>query len=57
MARSDDPPKPAAKQPTHSARAADEKAARAARIAQEMRMNLKKRKAQARARRERGKPD
>ena len=47
-----DPPK----QPKHSARASAAKAARQARVAQEMRLNLQKRKAQQRAQREKGKP-
>jgi hypothetical protein len=57
MARADHPQKPPAKQPKHSARTAADKAARQARLAEEMRMNLMKRKAQARARRERSQPD
>ena len=45
MVRAKDPPK----QPQHSARTGADKAARAARVAQEMRRNLLKRKAQQRA--------
>jgi hypothetical protein len=50
------PVKPASKEPKHSARTRAEKAARAARVAKEMRLNLLKRKAQQRARCEKGKP-
>jgi len=50
------PAEPASGQPKHSARIRAEKAARDARIAQEMRSNLLKRKAQQRARREKGEP-
>ena len=53
MARAKDP----AKQPKHSARTAADKAAREARIAQEMRNNLLKRKAQQRAKREKSPPE
>ena len=56
MTRSDPPKPPEAGQPRHSARTAADKAARQARLAQEMRTNLQKRKAQQRAQRERGKP-
>jgi hypothetical protein len=52
MARAKD----SAKQPKHSARTSADKAARAARIAQEMRSNLLKRKAQQRAKREKAQP-
>lgn len=52
MTRGKDPPK----QPKLSARAAADKAAREARVAQEMRSNLQKRKAQQRAQRDKGKP-
>ena len=56
MARSEDPPKPSEPaRPRHSARTAADKSARQARLAQEMRTNLLKRKAQQRAQRERGK--
>ncbi len=44
------------KQPHHSTRTQVEKAAREARLAQEMRQNLLKRKRQQRAQRERAKP-
>jgi hypothetical protein len=54
MARSKDPPKPG---PKHSAATAATKAARQARLAEEMRRNLQKRKAQQRAQRDRVKPD
>jgi hypothetical protein len=47
-------PKPSSKEPKHSARTRAEKAARAARVAKEMRLNLLKRKAQQRAKRENG---
>jgi len=56
MTRSDSPKPPEAGHPRHSARTAADKAARQARLAQEMRTNLQKRKAQQRAQRERGKP-
>ena len=58
MAPAKPPPpiKPAAAEPQHSPRTRAEKAARAARIAEEMRSNLLKRKAQQRARREQGTP-
>jgi hypothetical protein len=56
MARKDHPQAPEAGQPRYSARTAADKAARRARLAQEMRTNLLKRKAQQRAQRERGKP-
>jgi hypothetical protein len=52
MARARD----SSKQPKHSARTSADKAARAARIAQEMRKNLLKRKAQQRAKREKSEP-
>jgi hypothetical protein len=48
--------KPASGQPEHSARTRAEKAAREARIAEEMRSNLRKRKAQQRAKRAKGEP-
>lgn len=48
MARAKHPPR----QPKHSARTSADKAARAARVAQEMRQNLLKRKAQQRAKHE-----
>jgi hypothetical protein len=44
------------RQPKHSARTAADKAARAARVAEEMRKNLLKRKAQQRAKREKSPP-
>jgi hypothetical protein len=44
------------RQPEHSAQTRAEKAARAARIAQQMRKNLLKRKAQQRAKREKAEP-
>jgi hypothetical protein len=47
---------PSPKEPKHSARTSAEKAARRARVAQEMRLNLLKRKAQQRARREKDRP-
>jgi hypothetical protein len=50
------PAKPPPTQPKHSARTSAEKAARQARVAQEMRLNLLKRKAQQRAKGEKGKP-
>jgi hypothetical protein len=54
MARSEDrSPRAKAKQPEHSARTAAGKAARAARLAEEMRLNLLKRKARQRGQRER----
>ena len=53
-------PPPAAKpppvEPKHSAHTRAEKAAREARVADEMRLNLLKRKAQGRARRAKGEP-
>jgi hypothetical protein len=52
MARARD----SSKQPKHSARTAADKAARDARIAEEMRKNLLKRKAQQRAKREKSEP-
>lgn len=52
MARAKDSPK----QPKLSPRAAADKAAREARLAQEMRSNLLKRKARQRAERAKGKP-
>jgi hypothetical protein len=52
MAPAKDPPQ----QPKHSAPTSAEKATRAARVAQEMRKNLLKRKAQQRAKREKGEP-
>jgi hypothetical protein len=45
------PKSKAPRQPRHTARTAADRAARAARSAEEMRLNLKKRKAQAQARR------
>jgi hypothetical protein len=63
MTRADEPEKPPepklpeAKPPGPSAHTNAGKAAREQRLAAEMRTNLKKRKAQARAQRERGKPD
>jgi hypothetical protein len=48
MARAKDP----ARQPKHSVATEADKAARAARVAQEMRKNLLKRKAQQRAKRD-----
>jgi hypothetical protein len=58
MARSDEPAKPPRpERPKHSARTAADKAARDARLAEEMRKNLLKRKAQARAQRERDESD
>jgi hypothetical protein len=58
MAKAKPPPPetPTSAAPQHSARTRAEKAAREARIAQEMRSNLLKRKAQQRARREKGAP-
>ena len=58
MAPAKPPPpiKPASAEPRHSPRTRAEKAARDARIAEEMRSNLRKRKAQQRARREQGTP-
>ena len=54
MARARDPsPRSETRQPEHSARTAAGKAARAARLAEEMRQNLLKRKARQRAERER----
>jgi hypothetical protein len=53
MARANDP----AKQPKHSARTSAGKAAREERVAQEMRKNLLKRKAQQRAKREKAQPE
>jgi hypothetical protein len=53
MARTTDPPR----QPRHSAPTRVEKAARAARVAEEMRKNLLKRKAQQRAQREKSEPE
>ena len=50
------PAKPPSEEPKHSARTRAEKAARAARVAKEMRLNLLKRKAQQRAKRDQGKP-
>jgi hypothetical protein len=49
-------PKHSSKKPKHSARTRADKAARAARLAQEMRLNLLKRKAQQRAKRSKGAP-
>jgi hypothetical protein len=59
MTRSKEPPKPRAErpQPKHSAGTAASKAARHARLAEEMRSNLLKRKARQRAQRDRGKPE
>ena len=54
--RSPPPAKPPPKEPEHSARTIAEKAAREARVAQEMRINLLKRKAQQRARRDKDQP-
>ena len=51
MASGKPPAKPPPEQPKHSARTNAAKAARQARVAQEMRANLLKRKAQQRARR------
>jgi hypothetical protein len=53
MARPADPPG----QPKHSARTRADKAARAARVAEEMRKNLLKRKAQQRAKRGKSGPE
>ena len=53
MARARDP----ANEPKHAARTSAAKAARAARVAQEMRKNLLKRKAQQRAKREKARPE
>ena len=50
------PAKPPPAEPKHSARVRAEKAAREARVADEMRLNLLKRKAQGRARRAKGEP-
>ena len=50
------PPSSPSEEPKHSARTRAEKAARAARVAKEMRLNLLKRKAQQRAKRDQGKP-
>jgi hypothetical protein len=52
MARSKHPPQ----QPKRSARARADQAARAARLAKEMRSNLLKRKAQQRAKRQKSEP-
>jgi hypothetical protein len=52
MARTTDPPRP-----RRSAQTRAEKAARAARVAEEMRKNLFKRKAQQRAQREKSEPE
>jgi hypothetical protein len=49
-------PKPSSKEPEHSAPTRAGKAARAARVANEMRLNLLKRKAQQRARRAKDAP-
>jgi hypothetical protein len=56
MARKDHPQAPAAGQPEYSARTAAAKAARQARLAEEMRTNLLKRKAQQRAKQGPSKP-
>jgi hypothetical protein len=58
MASAKPPPpvKPASAAPKHAARTRADKAARAARIAEEMRSNLRKRKAQQRAKRAKGEP-
>jgi hypothetical protein len=53
MARTTDPPR----QPRHSAQTRADKAARAARVAEELRKNLLKRKAQQRAKREKSEPE
>jgi hypothetical protein len=53
VTRAADPPR----QPKHSARTAADKAARAARLAEAMRENLRKRKAQQRAQRQKGEPE
>ena len=50
------PGQPPPQEPHHSARTRAGKAARQARVAQEMRLNLLKRKAQQRAQREKDKP-
>jgi hypothetical protein len=52
MARAKDP----SNKPKHSTRTSAAKTARAARVAQEMRKNLLKRKAQQRAKREKSEP-
>jgi hypothetical protein len=63
MTRSKEPRKPPPakrprpSQPKHSAGTAASKAARQARLAEEMRSNLLKRKARQRAQRDRGKPE
>jgi hypothetical protein len=58
MARPEDPPpRPPAKRPRHLPGTDAAKAARQARVAEEMRANLKKRKARQRALQEQGKPD
>jgi hypothetical protein len=60
MPPSENPPKKPEnppKRPRHSARTAAEKAAREARVAEEMRQNLLKRKARQRAQREHRKPE
>jgi hypothetical protein len=58
MAPSDESAKPSRpERPKHSARTTADKAARDARLAEEMRKNLLKRKAQARAQRERDEAD
>jgi hypothetical protein len=48
--------KDAARQPKHTGQTSAAKAARAARVAEEMRSNLLKRKAQQRARQEKSRP-
>ena len=53
MARRADPPG----QPKHTAQTRADKAARAGRLAEEMRKNLLKRKAQQRAKREKAQPE
>jgi hypothetical protein len=57
MARSETPQPPRARQPRHLPGTDAAKAARAARLALEMRKNLHKRKARQRALQEQGKPD
>jgi hypothetical protein len=58
MARSKaPPPQPRARQPRHLPDTQAAKAAREARLAEEMRKNLQKRKARQRALQEQGKPD
>jgi hypothetical protein len=57
MARSETPPPPRARQPRHLPGTDAAKAARAARLALEMRKNLQKRKARQRALQAQEKPD